>query len=142
MARPSTSTRSQRRPASSREELDVHDPIPGQYTLEVSSPGLERPLRTPAHFLRAVGQQVAVRTHPGVEGERRVTGLLTSADDSGIVITTSTKDGPVIRALGLRGRRAGAHSLRVGPPPNAKTEGRRAQGAPRRKSESAKEATR
>ena len=110
-------------------ELDVHDPIPGQYTLEVSSPGLERPLRTPAHFLRAVGQQVAVRTHPGVEGERRVTGLLTSADDSGIVITTSTKDGPVIRAPRLRGRRAGAHSVRVGSAAqDAKTEGRRAQG--------------
>ena len=68
-------------------ELDVHDPIPSRYTLEVSSPGLERPLRTPAHFLRAVGQQVAVRTNPGVEGDRRVTGLLTTADDTGIVVT-------------------------------------------------------
>ena len=61
-------------------ELDVHDPVPGRYTLEVSSPGLERPLRTPAHFARAVGQQVSVRTQPSVDGERRVAGLLTSAD--------------------------------------------------------------
>jgi len=80
-------------------ELDVHDPIPGHYTLEVSSPGLERPLRTPAHFRRAVGQQVAVRTNPGVEGERRVAGLLTTADDEGIVVTTSTKEGTTARAL-------------------------------------------
>lgn len=80
-------------------ELDLHDPIPGRYTLEVSSPGLERPLRTPVHFQRAVGQQVSVRTHPGVEGDRRVAGVLTSADDAGIVVTTSTNDGSTARAL-------------------------------------------
>jgi len=80
-------------------ELDVHDPIPGRYTLEVSSPGLERPLRTQAHFQRAVGQQVAVRTNPGVEGDRRVSGLLTAADASGIVVTTETADGPTARTL-------------------------------------------
>ena len=124
-------------------ELDVHDPIPGQYTLEVSSPGLERPLRTPAHFLRAVGQQVAVRTHPGVEGERRVTGLLTSADDSGIVITTSTKDGPVIRALGYADVERARTVFEWGPPPKTpKPKGAAPKGAPRRKSESAKEAAR
>ena len=70
-----------------------------------------------------------MRTHPGVEGERRVTGLLTSADDAGIVITTSTKDGPVSRALGYADDRAGAHRLRVGSAAqDAETEGRRAQG--------------
>ena len=123
-------------------ELDVHDPIPGQYTLEVSSPGLERPLRTPAHFLR-VGQQVAVRTHPGVEGERRVTGLLTSADDSGIVITTSTKDGPVIRALGYADVERARTVFEWGPPPKTpKPKGAAPKGTPRRKSESAKEAAR
>ena len=42
--------------------LDEHDPVPGRYTLEVSSPGLERPLRTPAHFRRAVGAEVTVKT--------------------------------------------------------------------------------
>ena len=46
--------------------LDTHDPMPGQrYTLEVSSPGIERPLRTPRHFIRAVGETVTIRTTTG-----------------------------------------------------------------------------
>src|SRR4051794_3639747 len=49
--------------------LDDDDPIPGRYTLEVSSPGLERPLRTPAHFLRFIGTTVSVKTTAEVDGE-------------------------------------------------------------------------
>jgi ribosome maturation factor RimP len=67
-------------------ELDRADPIPGAYTLEVSSPGLERTLRRPDHFRRAVGSTVSVRTHGRVEGERRAAGVLRSADDDGIVV--------------------------------------------------------
>ena len=66
--------------------LDDHDPVSGRYTLEVSSPGLERPLRTPDHFQRVIGAMVTVRTHPGTEGERRETGILQDADHEGIVI--------------------------------------------------------
>jgi len=67
--------------------LDSHDPFPGQrYTLEVSSPGVERPLRTPAHFERAVGEKVSVRTVAGGKGERRVTGRLQAADAHGFVL--------------------------------------------------------
>ena len=66
--------------------LDAHDPLPGRYTLEVTSPGVERPLRTPAHFRRAVGETVSVRTLSGGAGERRVTGRLDSADDEGFVL--------------------------------------------------------
>ena len=66
--------------------LDRHDPVPGRYTLEVSSPGLERPLRTPAHFERFVGSDVAVKTKPDVEGERRIEGRLESADHEGFVV--------------------------------------------------------
>jgi ribosome maturation factor RimP len=74
--------------ASSRisRELDRHDVVPGRYVLEVSSPGVERPLRTPAHFARAVGATVVVKTHPGTEGDRRVEGVLEAADDDGVVI--------------------------------------------------------
>jgi ribosome maturation factor RimP len=67
-------------------ELDHSDPIPGRYTLEVSSPGLERVLRTPDHFRRVIGRTVAVRTHAGVAGDRRVHGVLRSVDDDGIVV--------------------------------------------------------
>lgn len=67
-------------------ELDRHDVVPGRYVLEVSSPGVERALRTPDHFRRFVGTRVAVRTRPGTEGDRRVEGVLESADDDGIVV--------------------------------------------------------
>jgi ribosome maturation factor RimP len=58
--------------------------LAGPYALEVSSPGLERPLRTPAHFVRAVGETVSVKTRPhDDQGARRVRGAITAADDSG-----------------------------------------------------------
>lgn len=67
--------------------LDGHDPQPGRrYTLEVTSPGVERPLRTPAHFARAVGETVSVRTTGGDPGSRRYKGKLLDADDRGIVV--------------------------------------------------------
>jgi ribosome maturation factor RimP len=67
--------------------LDAHDPYPGhRYTLEVSSPGVERRLRTARHFASAVGEVVSVRTVPGTEGERRVQGVLVFADGDGILV--------------------------------------------------------
>ena len=67
--------------------LDREDPVPGgRYVLEVSSPGLERRLRTPAHFRRFVGSAVSVKTTPTSDGERRVRGVLTAADDAGITV--------------------------------------------------------
>lgn len=69
------------------EVLDANDPLPGRYTLEVSSPGLERPLVTPAHFARFIGSRVAVKLKPGLGGDRRLEGPLESADGSGIVVS-------------------------------------------------------
>jgi ribosome maturation factor RimP len=66
--------------------LDAADPLPDRYTLEVSSPGIERPLRTPAHFRGAVGQDVTVKTVAGTEGDRRIDGVLEAADDEGVVV--------------------------------------------------------
>ena len=66
--------------------LDRADPLPGRYVLEVSSPGVERSLRTPDHFRRAVGSTVAVRTSADVDGERRFEGNLDAADDEGVVV--------------------------------------------------------
>jgi ribosome maturation factor RimP len=64
--------------------LDDLDPIPGRYTLEVSSPGVERTLRTPAHFVKAIGETVTVKTRPQVPGDRRLRGELLAADDGGL----------------------------------------------------------
>ena len=67
-------------------EMDLQDPINGAYTLEVSSPGVERPLRTPAHYARSVGEQVAIKLKPNAENLRRVKGELTGANDDGITV--------------------------------------------------------
>lgn len=67
-------------------EIDLQDPINGAFTLEVTSPGVERPLRTPAHYTRSLGEQVAVKLKPNPEKLRRVKGELTAADDQGITV--------------------------------------------------------
>ncbi len=63
-------------------ELDHHDPVPGHYTLEVSSPGLERSLRVPAHFQREVGKTVSIRLRDTGNADRRIQGVLTAATDT------------------------------------------------------------
>lgn len=77
--------------SSALDEADGPGPAEG-YELEVTTPGLERRLRRPDHFARAIGQRVAVRTRPGTAGERRVEGELTSADSAGIVVAAGTQD--------------------------------------------------
>jgi ribosome maturation factor RimP len=67
-------------------ELDHTDPIDHAFSLEVSSPGLERTLRTPAHFAGAVGLVVNVKLLPGTQGDRRVVGTLTAASDVEVTI--------------------------------------------------------
>jgi len=62
-------------------ELDHEDPIAGHYTLEVTSPGLERQLRTPAHFQREVGKTITIRLRDPLADPRRLQGVLISADD-------------------------------------------------------------
>lgn len=66
--------------------LDVEDPIPTAYTLEVSSPGFDRVLRTKPHFERFVGERVHVELKVPREGRRRYTGLLRQVADAGIEI--------------------------------------------------------
>jgi ribosome maturation factor RimP len=53
-----------------------------RYTVDVSSPGIERPLRTPAHFRNAVGRKVAVRTEHEIRGRKRFRGQVMAADES------------------------------------------------------------
>jgi ribosome maturation factor RimP len=64
--------------------LDVDDPIPTAYTLEVSSPGFDRVLRTPAHFERFVGERVFVELKAPRAGRKRYTGVLQVASATGI----------------------------------------------------------
>lgn len=66
--------------------FDDEDPIDGHYTLEVSSPGLERQLRTPAHFVRATGDRVKVKLRSSIAGDRRIEGVIVSADGHAVVL--------------------------------------------------------
>jgi ribosome maturation factor RimP len=64
--------------------LDVHDPVPSGYRLEVSTPGFDRVLRTPAHYARFAGAQVAVELSVPRDGRRRYTGRLVRSDANGL----------------------------------------------------------
>ena len=66
--------------------LDVEDPLPGSYVLEVSSPGFDRRLRTPEHFRRFVERLVKVELKEPRDGRRRLTGRLAAAMDDAIVV--------------------------------------------------------
>ena len=66
--------------------LDVEDPVPGNYNLEVSSPGLDRKLTRLEHFRRFEGATVKVQMRFPIEGRRRFRGTLVSTDDENIVV--------------------------------------------------------
>lgn len=66
--------------------LEVEDPINGRYTLEISSPGLDRPLFTEEHFKHFAGNEVRIRLGSPVEGRRKFTGTLQGVDDDHQVI--------------------------------------------------------
>ncbi len=73
------------------EVLEIHDPIKGHYTLEVSSPGFDRILRTRAHFERFVGERIFAELKLPMEGRRRFIGLLKSASSDTIVVEVDGK---------------------------------------------------
>ncbi|HEC07808.1 ribosome maturation factor RimP [Thiolapillus sp.] len=66
--------------------LDVEDPLPGQYSLEVSSPGLDRPLFDSADFERFVGRKVNVRLDASIGGRRKYKGQLLGVEDDQILV--------------------------------------------------------
>ena len=66
--------------------LDVEDPIDGEYTLEVSSPGLDRPLYTEAQYARYVGETVNLRLRIAVEGRRRFKGVISAIEEGALLL--------------------------------------------------------
>ncbi len=71
--------------------LDVEDPVPGKYSLEVSSPGLDRKLTKVEHFQRFVGEVVKVQMRFPIAGRRRFRGTLVSLDKENIVVEVDGK---------------------------------------------------
>lgn len=67
-------------------ELDLADPVNGTYTLEVTSPGVERELRTVAHYERSVGESVALKLKPNDQNLRRLKGELRAVTESDVTV--------------------------------------------------------
>jgi len=66
--------------------LDADDPIKNAYTLEVSSPGLERKLTRQMHYEKSIGREIKVKTFAPIAGEKSHSGALLSVDDAGFVV--------------------------------------------------------
>jgi len=66
--------------------LDVEDPITGEYSLEMSSPGLDRPLFNLRHYEQFTGSKVKLRLHVAIEGRRKYTGIIKGVDGEQVVI--------------------------------------------------------
>jgi ribosome maturation factor RimP len=75
-------------------ELELEDPIPGRYVLEVSSPGLDRVLATPDHFLRATGRMAVVKTTAAINGSRKHSGRISALREG--ILDLSLADGTVL----------------------------------------------
>ncbi len=73
------------------ELLDQKDPIPQSYVLEVSSPGIERPLKKPADFVRFRGHMVRATTFAPVNGQKEFVGLLEGLEDGNILISVDDR---------------------------------------------------
>ncbi len=71
--------------------LDVEDPIPGNYVLEVSSPGLDRPLFSAAQFAKVVGQEIKLLLNAPLDGRRRLRGKLVSVEGEHITLEAEGK---------------------------------------------------
>lgn len=82
-------------------ELDHEDPVPGKYTLEVTSPGLERTLRTPAHFQREIGKTVWIRLANVEAEQRRIEGVLVAADATTATLRLTGDDETIERVIDL-----------------------------------------
>lgn len=71
--------------------LDVEDPIQAEYLLEVSSPGLDRPLFIPAHYAAVLGQKIEVKLAIPQDGRRKFKGMLTAIEDDMLIVEVDGK---------------------------------------------------
>jgi ribosome maturation factor RimP len=75
--------------------LDLEGFDPGPYSLEVGSPGIERPLRSPEEFARRVGERVKVKTTRPVDGTRTLVGTILAADEQQLKIATDVDEATI-----------------------------------------------
>lgn len=72
--------------------MDVEDPIDGEYTLEVSSPGMDRPLYKTSHYARYVGETVNVRLRVARDGRRRFKGVITKVENDDVFLMVDNQE--------------------------------------------------
>jgi len=112
--------------------LDVNDPISGAYVLEVSSPGLDRPLVRPEHFARFKGERAKLETELPIGGRRRFVGRLDGIVDGDVLLTPEEGgDGGSLRVplAGLRkARLAPPEIMQAAPKPSAQDKKRKGKG--------------
>ena len=73
--------------------LDLRDPIPGAYTLEVSTPGLERALRVPEHFSRSVGDKVTIKTRERLwANSHRIDGVIVDVNAASVRLNVGEEE--------------------------------------------------
>jgi len=85
-------------------QLDIDDPIPGAYTLEVSSPGLDRPLVNDADFERFAGRRVRLSTYSPIEGRRNFQGRLIGLREGAVHMALDEREVAIPRAQIARAR--------------------------------------
>lgn len=73
--------------------LEVEEPLRGDYTLEVSSPGLDRRLFKPEHYTRFVGHKVQLRLHAPLNGRRKYVGVIEGLADGNVLVVAAEGDG-------------------------------------------------
>ncbi len=76
--------------------LDVEDPIPGYYSLEVSSPGIPRPLFNGEQYQRYIGEPVQVKTYKPVSGKRKLQGTIVSVSENSVVLNINGEDNELL----------------------------------------------
>lgn len=81
--------------------LDANDPIAGSYTLEVSSPGIARPLVRPADIEDWTGHEAKIELNEMIDGRRRFRGFLEGFEDGEILLRVALKDGEEPQVIGL-----------------------------------------
>lgn len=72
--------------------MDVEDPIDGEYTLEVSSPGMDRPLYIAAHYVRYIGEQVNLRLRIARDGRRKFKGTILAVEADEVRLAVDDKE--------------------------------------------------
>lgn len=76
--------------------LDVEDPIPGNYSLEISSPGIPRPLFKSSQYQIYIGQIIQVKTYKSIQGKRKLEGILISASESNLVLSINNENQEIL----------------------------------------------